>query len=421
MNAARRQFRCSAPAAAIVLLAMAAALVWPHAPASARRGADAEPVAAPRAGGVVHPLLLRVSGRAGDGSPLFTNEVPHGYAPIEVRRYLGLEGDGEGETIGIVSAFRHPAIRADLDAFSLTWGLPLTCGAEYADPADCITLTDIADPATPVDGGWALETALDVEWAHAIAPRADIVLVQAADAELPTMMRGISRAIRAGATVVSNSWGDVESRTQRRYDFICRSLRAVCVFASGNSGHGVYYPATAASGIAVGGTSLSIDFAGNVRGETAWSGSGGGLSEIERRPRHQDGLVPGRRRGVPDVSYAADPTMGFAAYSSVPYEGQDGWFAVGGTSVATPQWAGIIAAANGLRVAAGKGRLHGAGEQAGGALYALRGSGALFDVTAGSNGTCGPMCDAAAGYDLVTGLGSPRRGIDAALAAAEPR
>lgn len=405
------------PAAAIALIAVAAAFAWAQPAADARRGGDAEQVAPAHRGGVPHPLVLKVRDRSRDGTPMFTNEYPHGYAPLEFGAYLRLTGEGEGETIGIVSAFRHPAIREDLNRFSEVWGLPLTCDAPSADPAYCFEFTDIVEPGTPVDGGWALETALDVEWAHGIAPRAKIVLVQATDAELPTMIRAITTAIDAGATVVSNSWGADEDRAQQRYARVCRTPRAVCVFASGNSGHGIAYPAAMPAGIAVGGTSLPLDFTGEITGEeTAWTGSSGGVSRYEARPRYQRGIVPAGGRGVPDVSYHADPKRGYGVFSSVPYQGQDGWFVVGGTSAGAPQWAAIVTVANELRVADGKARLRGSGYTAHEALYGLAGTSGLFDVDTGTNGACGPMCAAGAGYDLVTGLGSPRRGIDVALA-----
>jgi hypothetical protein len=121
------------------------------------------------------------------------------------------------------------------------------------------------------------------------------------------------------------------------------------------------------------------------------------------------------------VSYAADPATGFAVYSSTPYLGQSGWFQMGGTSAGAPQWAGILAASNELRRSAGKPVL--SAVTASGAtplhtaLYGtgLRATSALADVTTGTNGTCGLLCTAGTGYDTVTGLGSPRRGLDVAL------
>jgi subtilase family serine protease len=98
-----------------------------------------------------------------------------------------------------------------------------------------------------------------------------------------------------------------------------------------------------------------------------------------------------------------------------------GWLQVGGTSVGSPAWAGILASADQLRAAAGQGALTSAGYEAQQALYGLatgQDGQPLYDVTSGSNGSCGAVCTAGPGYDFVTGLGSPRPGIDTALAAA---
>jgi hypothetical protein len=167
----------------------------------------------------------------------------------------------------------------------------------------------------------------------------------------------------------------------------------------------------------VGGTTLELDDDGSVESERAWSGSGGGVSLYSAKPAYQNGVTPATRRASPDVSYAADPATGFAVYSSTPYDGQSGWFQLGGTSAGAPQWAGIIAAANQLRRSVGKGPL--SSVTATGAtplhtaLYASPGS--LRDVVTGANGPCGVVCTAALGYDTVTGLGSPRPGLDVVL------
>jgi subtilase family serine protease len=96
----------------------------------------------------------------------------------------------------------------------------------------------------------------------------------------------------------------------------------------------------------VGGTTLSVDSLGNVQSETGWSGSGGGISAYEQRPSYQNGFNSNSGRGVPDVSYDADPNTGVSVYDSFGYQGSSGWFIVGGTSAGAPQWASAIADAN---------------------------------------------------------------------------
>jgi subtilase family serine protease len=270
------------------------------------------------------------------------------------------------------------------------------------------------------DPGWALEAALDIQWAHAIAPRATILLVEAKTDELDAMMEAIDYAARRGAAVISNSWGTDEFSGEERYDKHCRLRSSVCVFASGNSGNPALYPAANPYAIAVGGTTLRLTAAGGVIDEVAWRGSGGGVSAYEPKPPYQNTVNSFGGRGAPDVSYNANPLTGFPVYDSFGYAGQSGWFRLGGTSVAAPQWAGIIAAADQLRASAGRRPLASRHVASHTALYALAGGPALYDVTAGSNGPCGIICRAGPGFDFVTGLGSPRPGIDAALAAALP-
>src|SRR5438094_4813621 len=112
---------------------------------------------------------------------LLTNSVPFGssYAPSQIRTYLGLSGDGSGQTIAIVAAFDDPNIVGDVNVFSAQYCLPGVCGTTAVDPANCFNFTKAALGSPPADGGWSLEIALDVEWAHAVAPKASILLVEA--------------------------------------------------------------------------------------------------------------------------------------------------------------------------------------------------------------------------------------------------
>ncbi|MGD0052860.1 MAG: hypothetical protein ABSD03_13750 [Vulcanimicrobiaceae bacterium] len=121
-------------------------------------------------------------------------------------------------------------------------------------------------------------------------------------------------------------------------------------------------------------------------------------------------------RQMPDVSFEADPDTGVAVYDSLSYQGETGWWLVGGTSVGAPSWSAILAATDQLRAAAGKAPLTAAGDAAQQALYSLP-STVLERITAGAdNGFCPVGCAPANGYDEITGLGSPRAGIDEALA-----
>lgn len=145
--------------------------------------------------------------------------------------------------------------------------------------------------------------------------------------------------------------------------------------------------------VGVGGTSLARNTDGSYKSETAWSGSGGGVSAVEPVPSYQ----PASQiwRGVPDVAFDADPNTGVAVYDSTSYYGQKGWFQVGGTSFGSPAWAGLFALADQSRASA----LTGGGV----ALYGV-GISNYHDITSGSNGGY----SATSGYDFVTGIGSPR-------------
>jgi hypothetical protein len=246
-------------------------------------------------------------------------------------------------------------------------------------------------------------------------------LVEASSSALTNLLTAVSwAAAQPRVTVVNGSFGVVEFARQKDQDARCKLTTGVCVFASGDSGNPPSYPATNPWALAVGGTRLALDAAGGVQSESAWSGSGGGISAYSAKPAYQASLSA-VRRAAPDVAYDADPETGFSVYSSTPYQGQSGWFVMGGTSAAAPQWSGVLAVADELRKGVGKGPLT-ATTSTGAtplhtALYssAVRSSPSLFDVVTGANGTCGAVCTAGAGYDTVTGVGSPRRGLDVVL------
>lgn len=402
-------------------------------------GAAAGPARAPR-----HPAITATTGtpglagatglaspepvRSGISQPVAGparhaagSSAPPGYAPALIRSYLGLSGQGSGQTIAIVDAYGDPKIAADAQKFSQQFGLPGVCGAG-GKAGDCFTL-DVARPegAAGPNGDWDLETSLDVEWAHAIAPRARIMLVESSDASFGAMFRAVKVAAAAHPAAVSLSWGAGEFSDETSYDRYCAVSGSVCVAASGDNGHPGIYPAASRYAIAVGGTSLTLTSGGSVTSEVAWSGSGGGRSWFEQIPPSQRQVVSGDRREFPDVSYDADPATGVAVYDSVPYQGETGWWQVGGTSLGAPSWSAILADADQLRAAAGAAPLTAAGFGAQRALYGLS-SAEIADITAGpANGFCPVGCLAGPGYDQVTGIGSPRAGIDAALAAAGSR
>ena len=193
------------------------------------------------------------------------------------------------------------------------------------------------------------------------------------------------------------SWGGAEFSSQATYESHFNHAGTSFTASSGDNGAGASWPATSPSVVSVGGTTLSIS-SGGVVSESGWSGSGGGFSAYFTHPAYQNNFVSNTKRAFPDVSLVADPNTGVAVYDSTAYNGQKGWFQVGGTSASAPMWAGIIALANQARGAALTGSTA--------ALYKLAGtnySGYYNDIKSGSNGGF----SATLGYDEVTGLGTP--------------
>lgn len=359
---------------------------------------------------------VHVRGYSASGTPLLTAAEPSGYDPAAFRAYLGLSGTGAGQTVAVVDAPGDPDITADVDAFSARFGLPAVCAA--GDGSGCFRFTVRAAQATgPADPSWGLETAMDVEWVHAVAPDAAVVLVESADGGFASLFRAVDAAAALRPDAISMSWGIPQEFTDETYyDGHCELAASVCSVASGDYGHPGSYPAYDPAVLSVGGTSLHLAGDGSVTAETAWSGSGGGRSYVEPAPSYQRGVLSGGR-GTPDISFDADPATGVAVYDSAGVQGQSGWFQVGGTSLGAPAWAAILASADQLRAAAGRSRLAAADASAQKAVYAA--TAALGDITAGpANGACPVGCSAGDGYDFVTGLGSPRSGLDALLAAA---
>lgn len=354
---------------------------------------------------VAMPLVSVITSGSASASaqatPLVTNGTPIGHTPAQIAQAYGfngvtfdngaIKGNGAGQTIAIVDAYYDPNIAGDLQKFDSQFGL--------SAPA---SFTQYVQQGATGNSGWDLETALDVEWAHAMAPGANIVLVEANNSSLNSLMSAVNYARNLSTvSVVSMSWGAGEFAAETQYDSLFTTpaghIGVTFVASSGDSGSGTTWPSVSPNVLAVGGTSLATGANGSYSSEAAWSGSGGGVSSFETEPTYQSSVQSTGQRTAPDVAYDADPNSGFAVYDSVSYAGQSGWFEVGGTSAGAPQWAALIAIADQGRTLAGQGTL--ANAQA--TLYSLPESD-FHDVTSGSNGY-----SATTGYDLVTGRGTP--------------
>ncbi len=326
---------------------------------------------------------------------------PVGLTPAQIRHAYGVDqvmfgsvtGDGTGQTIAIVDAYNAPTIVADLHAFDQQF-FP-----GQADP----TLTVVnqtggstlpgTDPAGPgAAKSWSVETSLDVEWAHAMAPGASILLVEANSASISDLLTAVDTARNwSGVSVVSMSWGSGESSSETSYDshFMTPTGHTGVTFlaATGDNGAGVEYPSASPNVMAVGGTTLNVDSSGNYLSESGWSDSGGGVSSYESQPAYQAGVVPTSitttERAVPDVAADADPATGAAVYDSYDFGSGTAWAQIGGTSLACPLWAGMIAVANQGRALAGNASMDGATTTLP-ALYKLPAAD-IHDIMSGGN------------------------------------
>lgn len=342
-------------------------------------------------------------GKHPHSAPPAASTSPVGYVPAQIRHAYTLDeitNTGSGQTIGIVVPYGSPTLQHDLDVFSDKFGIARTT----------VEIVTASEQPVGVDPGWALETSLDAEWAHALAPGAKLVVAVAPSSSFTDLLTAVDAAVEAGATVVTMSWGGMEFPDEVAFDSHFQKEGVTFLAASGDKGAGASWPAVSPSVVSVGGTTLLLDPEGNlIAPETGWSGSGGGFSAYFSRPAYQNGWQAGLTRAFPDVALVADPKTGLAAYDSTPCDGQSGWFQMGGTSASCPMWGAIVALANEQRVAAGKKPLTGSST----AIYNIAGSknsvGAAlygyfyFDVTLGNNGGFG----SAPKFDQVTGLGTP--------------
>jgi subtilase family serine protease len=335
------------------------------------------------------------------GEPKAAAAPTAGYGPADLRSAYKLPTTGgSGQTVAIVDAYGDTTAEADMATYRSNYGLPPCTTANGCFKK--VNQNGVQGSYPTNNQGWALETQLDLEMVSAVCPGCKILLVEGSNNLNTSLYAAEDTAARLGATEISNSWGGGESSAETTDDAHFNHPGAAITVSSGDSGFGVEYPAASRFVTSVGGTSLN--HASNSRGwtETAWSGSGSGCSAYEAKPAWQTDSGCARRT-VADVSAVADPNTGVAVYdSNCNIVGQilgqcfKGWGVVGGTSASAPIVAGVYGlAGNGGSVTYGS--------------FPYSHTSSLFDVTAGSNGSCSPayLCTARAGYDGPTGLGTP--------------
>jgi subtilase family serine protease len=315
--------------------------------------------------------------------------------------FIANSSDGAGVNIYIVDAYDMPDILNDVNQFSNDTGLPPLDG--IGGDGTFTKATPFGMPATAVNNAnWDIEIALDVEWVHAMAPRANIVLVEALSSSDVDLFNAVQYA-GALADVTSDSWGAGEYSGETFFDSYLLTAHGPVLFSTGDSGAPGGYPAFSPFVTAVGGTTLHVNAIGYRSSETGWGGSGGGVSQYEPTPAYQaaNGVNFGAR-SIPDVALDADPSTGVM----VLVIERGFYYLVGGTSLACPLYAGFLADVDGARHFAGKSSLGPSSSVLNPELYALYNSSlyhySFFDVTSGNNGFAAGL-----GYDLVTGLGVP--------------
>ena len=322
---------------------------------------------------------------------------------------VALNPSGGGKAIGIVDAYDYVNAFADLQTFSTQFGLtaisPSSFQVVYAPkggspPGSCVGSP--TQPPTATGTGWDIEAALDTQYAHAMAPAATLYLVEAQSNLILDLFCAVTTASQlvqgAGGGQVSMSLGSSEFSSETSFDPVFTTSNVVYFASSGDSA-GVSYPSASPNVVSVGGTSLSTDpTTGNFITENIWQDTGGGLSRYEATPSYQSGIdlikVTGKR-GTPDVAADANPATGVWVFNST-LAGAPVWFIVGGTSVASPLWAGIVNAAGSIYDSSNAELIE---------LYERDGA-----TRAVISGSCGPYDQFVANgaYNFCTGLGSPR-------------
>jgi subtilase family serine protease len=335
---------------------------------------------------VTQPVGVRAVG-------ISPNATPSGISPSNLVSAYKLPSStaGSGQTVAVVDAYNDPNAAADLAVYRSQYGLSACTVAN-----GCFRQVNQSGATSPLpsnDSGWAGEISLDLDMVSAVCPNCKIILVEANSASDANLYAAEDEAVALGAKFVSNSWGGSEYSGQTTDDSHFNHPGVAITVSSGDSGTGAEYPATSRYVTAVGGTHLTTST--NTRGwtESAWSSAGSGCSSYDTKPTWQTVTTNCTRRAEADVSAVADPATGVAVYQTY---GGSGWTVYGGTSASAP----IVASTYALAGAPAAGSYP--------ASFPYSSASSLFDVTSGSNGSCGsPICSSGTGWDGPTGLGTP--------------
>lgn len=324
--------------------------------------------------------------------------LPSGYSPAQIHSAYNIpSAGGTGKAIAIVDAYHYNSSLNDFNVFSTQYGLPRETSTNPLAVTNHVFQVVYQGSTRPAaNGGWAQEAALDIEWAHAMAPNAKIYLVEANSASFSDLLNAINKAASLpNVKAISLSWGANEFNGESSYDGYFKHNGIVCFASAGDTGGVRSWPAVSSNVVGVGGTNLSMS-GSTFLAESAWSGSGGGPSAYIARPAFQNliSTIVGTKRGSPDIACVADPYTGCAVYDSTSYGGMSGWMVFGGTSLSAPSIAGMY-------LTAGAPSLNAAAELT--RIYGAYGSPGFRDIKTGSAGGF----SARTGWDFITGVGSP--------------
>jgi subtilase family serine protease len=344
--------------------------------------------------------------------------APAGYGPTDIQSAYGLTtaatSNGAGVTVAIVDAYDDPNAYKDLAQYRSTEKLPAIASCAPSQLAGsstpCFAKVNQSGAAGPYPGansGWAEEISLDVDMISATCPKCNILLVEATTNSFANLGAAVNTAASFGPVSIGNSYGGSEFGSEESIAQAYYAHPGIAITASsGDSGYRTEFPASAASVIAVGGTSLRKQSGGGWT-QTVWSGAGSGCSAYIPKPswQHDTGCS---HRTVADVAAVADPNTGVRVYDSYK---EPGWMIFGGTSAS----AQVIAGVYGL---AGHGASNASALYSGGSIPFGSPNPLLTDVTSGSNGSCtgrgrtanlalAYLCTGKTGYDGPTGMGTP--------------
>ena len=342
------------------------------------------------------------------------------YTPTQISAAYGLNKldvngfkRGQGITIAVIIAYHYSNLKTDLDKFSKTFGLPLTTSGLFT--------FKVISNTTVQNSGWNQECCLDVQSIHAVAPYANILVVEAASPTYPDLLNAIKTAVANGASVISMSWGSGESSgiISTMDNYFSSVPNVSFIASSGDQTNLVNYPSSSPHVLSVGGTNLKLNSDYTRNQETPWcnsatQGAGNGYSRYVTKPNYQTGItaLTSNYRCTPDVALVADPYTG----SAVCYS--NNFYIIGGTSLAAPLCAGMIGIANQLRKSKNKPFLTTSNKYTAGQIHnilynsiykqnsnyssANAYTSNFYDVTTGLNG----IYPSKTGFDLATGLGS---------------